>query len=74
MYVIKAKDPQLQQVNIVVPGFLVSTLPEGTQLVELPFQLSAEEEATSSHLVLEETAKVVEVSDSEEEFEVFDQL
>ena len=74
MYVIKAKDPQLQQVNIVVPGFLVSTLPEGTQLVELPFQLSAEEEAASSHLVLEETAKVVEVSDSEEEFEVFDQL
>ena len=42
--------------------------------MELPFQCSAEEEAISSHPVLEETAKVVEVSDFEEEFEVFDQL
>ena len=36
-YVIKAKDPGLQQINIIVPGFLASTPPEGTQLVELPF-------------------------------------
>ena len=42
--------------------------------MELPFQRSAEEEAISSHPVLEETAKVVEVLDSEEDFEVFDQL
>ena len=36
-YVIKAKAPGLQQINIIVPGFLASTPPEGTQLVELPF-------------------------------------
>jgi len=42
--------------------------------VELPFQCSVEKEVTSFHLVLEETAKVVEVLDSEEDFEVFDQL
>ena len=71
---IKAKDPQLQQINIAIPDFFASTPLEGTQLVELPFQHSAEEEATSSHPVLEETAKVVEVLDSDEDFEVFDQL
>ena len=71
-YMIKAKDPQLQQINIVVPGFLASTSPKGTQLAELPFQRSAEEEATLP--VLEEMAKVVEISDFEEEFEIFDQL
>ena len=42
--------------------------------MELPFQRSAEEKATSSLLVLEEMAKVVEVSDSKEEFDIFDQL
>ena len=29
-YMIKAKDPQLQQINIVIPGFLASTSPKGT--------------------------------------------
>ena len=71
---IKAKDPWLQQINIAIPVFLVSTPPEGTQPVELPLQRSAEEKATSSYPVLEETAKVMEVLDSEEDFEVFDQL
>ena len=42
--------------------------------MELPFHCNVEEEATTSHPVLEETAKVMEVSDSEEDFEVFDQL
>lgn len=71
---IKAKDPRLHQINIAVPGFLLDPPLEGTQLVELPSQRSAEEEATSSHPVLKETMKVVEVLDSEEDFEVFDQL
>ena len=58
---IKAKDPWLQQINIAIPGFLVGTPLESTQPVELPFQRIAEEEATSSLLVPEVTAKVVEV-------------
>jgi len=70
-YVIKAKDPRLHQVNIVVPGFLAGPAPEGTQLVELPFQRTAEEEATPSQPTLEETTKVVKVSDSKEDFEIF---
>ena len=70
---IKAKDPWLQQINIAIPGFFVGTPLESTQPVELPFQRTAEEEATSSLLVPEVTAKVVEVSDFEEDFEVFNQ-
>ena len=70
---IKAKDPWLQQINIAIPGFLVGTPLESTQPVELPFQRTAEEEATSSLLVPEVTTKVVEVSDSEEDFKVFNQ-
>ena len=64
---IKAKDPWLQQINIAIPGFFVGTPPESTQPVELPFQSNAKEEVTSSLPVLEEMAKVVEVSDSKEE-------
>lgn len=41
--------------------------------MELPSQCNAKE-ATSFHPVLEEIAKAVEVSDSEEDFVVFDQL
>ena len=70
---IKAKDPWLQQINIAIPGFFVGTPLESTQPVELPFQRIAEEEATSSLLVPEVTTKVVEVSDSEEDFKVFNQ-
>ena len=70
---IKAKDPWLQQINIAIPGFFVGTPPESTQPVELPFQRIAEEEATSSLLVPEVTTKVVEVSDFEEDFKVFNQ-
>lgn len=35
-YVIKVKDPQLQQINIAVPRFLTSPPPKGTHQVELP--------------------------------------
>ena len=73
-YVIKAKDPRLRQINITVPRFLASPPPEGTHQVELPTQSVTKEEATSSHLALEEeTVRVIEVLDSEEDFEVFDQ-
>ena len=65
---------QLQQINITVPRFLTSPPPEGTHQVELPTQSVTKEEATSSHLALEEeTVRVIEVLDSEEDFEVFDQ-
>ncbi|KAL0001256.1 hypothetical protein SO802_015037 [Lithocarpus litseifolius] len=73
-YVIKMKDPQLQQINIVVPGFLASTPPEGTQKVELPFQRTVEEEATPSQPTPNEKPKVVELSDFEEDFKFFNQL
>ena len=41
--------------------------------MELPFQHTAEEEATSSLPVSKVIAKVVEVSEYEEDFEVFNQ-
>ena len=69
----KAKDPRLQQINITVPGFLVSPPPEDTQKIELPTQRVTGEEATSSHHALEEeTFKLIEVTDFEEDFEVLD--
>ena len=77
-YVIKAKDPQLHQINIVVPGFLTSPPPVGTHPVELPTQRAPEEEATSSNLTPEEEAtRVIKVVDSSEDinedFRVFNQ-
>ena len=71
-YMIKAKDPRLQQSNIAILGFLTSTSPKGTQLAELPFQGNAEEEVILP--VLKEMAKAVEISYFEEEFKIFDQL
>ena len=70
---IKVKDPRLHQINIVILGFLIGPPSKGTHQVELPSHRSAKEEVTSSHLVLEEAVKVVEVSDSEEDFKAFDQ-
>lgn len=70
---IKMKDPQLHQINITVLGFLTGPPPEDTHQVELPSQYSAKEEVTSSHLVPEEAIKVVEVSNSKEDFKAFDQ-
>ena len=72
-YVITVKDPRLHQINVAVLSFLTGPPPTGTQLVELPHQRSAKEEAISSHLVLEEAIKVVEVLDSEEDLEAFNQ-
>ena len=71
-YVIKVKDSRLHQINIVVLGFLIGPPSKGAHQIKLPFQLSAEEEVTSSHLVPKEAIKVVEVLDSEDDFEAFD--
>ena len=68
--VIKAKDPWLHQINVAIPRFLTSPPSEGTLQVELPTQCIAEEETTLAQD--EETVKVIEVVDSEEDFEVFD--
>ena len=46
-YIIKAKDPRLQQINIIVLGFLISPPPEGTRQVELPTQRVTKEKATT---------------------------
>lgn len=77
-YIIKAKDPQLHQINIAVPGFLNGPPPEGTHPVELPAQRASKEEAAPSSLAPEEEAtkviKVVDVGeDSYKDFGVFDQ-
>ena len=74
-YVIKVKDPRLHQINIVVPGFLVtSPILEGVQQVELPFLHAVEEEAALSQAtVKEEEEEMVEISESEDDFEIFNQ-
>ena len=72
--IIKAKDPRLKQINVAVLGFLTGPLLEGTHQAMLPVQLIAEERATSSGLAREEElVKIIEVTDSEEDFEVYDQ-
>ena len=87
--VIKAKDPQLHRISVAAPGFLVTGLIlegtlaiipilEGVPRVAPPLQ-RAVEKATSSQLNVkeeeeeEEDKGVVELTDSEEEFVVFDQ-
>lgn len=70
-YIIKVKDPYLKLINIVVPGFVAGIPPKDTQQVELLFQCTVEEEATPSQLAPKETVRVVEVLDSEEDFEDF---
>ena len=73
--VIKAKDPRLKQINITVLGFLTGPPLEGTHQAVLLVQPIAEEGATSSGSAREEEmVKIIKVTDSEEEFEVFDQL
>ena len=71
---IKARDQRLHQINITVSGFLVTGLiPKGVQQVELPFQHITEEVATPSQPIIKEEEQAVEVLDSEDEFEVFNQ-
>ena len=70
---IRARDPCLHQINIAVLGFLIlDPVPEGVQKVAFPFQRTTEEEATLSQPMIkeEEQEELVEVSDSEDNFEV----
>ena len=77
--VIKAKDPWLHLINVVVPGFLNLGLGSQDVLeVEPLFQYKAEDEATPSQPATkkeeeeeEEEIEVVEVLDSEDDFGVF---
>lgn len=70
--VIRAKDKRLHLINVVIPGFLnQGPAPEGVQQIELPFRFTSEEEATPSQPTIKEKEEVVEVLDSEDNFEVF---
>ena len=72
--VIKAKDLLLHQINIAVPGFLViGPILEGVQQIELPFLRAVEEEATPSQATIKEEEVVVEISESKDDFEIFNQ-
>ena len=85
--VIKAKNPHLHQISVAVLGFLVtSAIPEGTLTtdpitegipkVALPPQYTTGDANASYFAITNEEEKeeeVVEVSDSEDEFEVFNQ-
>ena len=73
---IKAKDPRLHLTNIAVPGFLnLSSRPQGVLKVKPLLQYKAEDKATPSQPATkeeeEEKEYVVEVFDSENDFEVF---
>ena len=72
---IKVKDPCLHLINIVVPSFLNLGLgPQGLLEVEPLLQYKVEDEATHSlpdTKEEEEKVDVVEVPDSEDDFEVF---
>ena len=71
---IKARYPHLHQISVVAPGFLTSTpIPKGIPRVALPFQCAAEEEPTPSQPPTKEEEEVVEVSDSEDNFKIFNQ-
>ena len=72
----KGKDPRLHLINVVVPSFLnPGSRPQRVLKVEPILQYKAKDEATPSQPTVkrEEEEKVVEVLDSEDDFEVFNQ-
>ena len=82
--VIKANKPRLQRISVAAPGFLLpGPKPEGVQAttpifegmpkVEAPSPQQTTGAATSSRPINTEEEEVVEVVDSEDEFEVFNQ-
>ena len=84
--VIKANDPHLHRISVVVPDFLTTdSILEGIPKVTSPLQYTTRK-ATSSHLAIKEEGEeekkeeeekeeeVVEVSDSKDEFSIFNQL
>ena len=83
--VIKAKDPCLHQISVAASGFLIigpipkddliiDPISEGIPKVALPFQRAAEKEVTPSQPAIKEEEEIVEISKSEENFEVFSYL
>ena len=69
---IKAKEPHLHLINIVVPGFLNPGMgPKGVLKAEPLLQYKAKEKATPSQPATKKEEEVVEVLDSEDDFEVF---
>ena len=83
--IIKAKDPRLHQISVAAPSFLIlgpipecvlttNPIPEGIPKVALPFQQAAKEEATPSQPANKEKEEVVDISESEDDFEVFSWL
>ena len=87
-WIIKARDPHLQRISVVTPGFLItgpisegtlatSLILEGIPKVSLPPQHTAKE-GTSFHLAItkeeEEREEVVEVLDFEDGFDIFNQI
>ena len=70
--IIKARDPRLHQISVAVPSFLTTNpIPEGIPNIALPSQRITKEEATSSQPTIKEEEEIVEVSNSEDDFEVF---
>jgi len=82
--VIKARDPQLHRISVAASSFLITNpipkgtltiepIPEGIPKVALPPQQTTGV-TTSSHPTNTEEEEVVEVSDFEDEFDVFNQI
>ena len=77
--VIKARDPRLHQINVAMTSFLISgPIPEGVFTTDpIPEGIPRIEASSSGPIVKkneeEEEGEIVEVSDSEDNFEVFNQ-
>ena len=79
--VIKARDPRLQRINVAAPGFLISNpISEGVLTTNPILKGIPKVETSSSHPITEEKEKeqeeegeIVEVSDFEDNFGVFNQ-
>lgn len=76
-YVIKARDPRLPLIDIVVLGFIAGSLRKGTQHIYLTNLQAAEEELIPLDFEQEkqeETVRVLEAVDLEEDFNVFSRV
>ena len=76
--VIKAKDSHLHQISVAILGFLTADpIPEGVPLATLPLQHTREEAIPSYPIIKEEEEEkeeeIVDVSDLEGVYEVFNQ-
>ena len=79
--VIKARDPQLQRISVIAPSFLITDpIPESVLSTNPIPEGIPQVEASSSYPIIKEKEKeqeqekeIVEVSDSEDDYEVFNQ-